>query len=66
MEYRVLTEGMGCPRCIAKVTKAVNSLGAEIKNMELNDFTLSFGGDPETVRKAIEELGFKVVSIEAK
>ncbi len=66
MEYRVLTEGMGCPRCIAKVTKAVNALGAEIKNMELNDFTLSFEGDPEAIREAIAGLGFKVVSIEAR
>lgn len=66
MEYHVLTEGMGCPRCIAKVTKAMNALGAEIKSMELNDFIVSFDGDPALIRGAIEELGFKFVSAEVK
>ena len=64
MDLYVKTEGMGCPHCIAKVTKAVTALGAKIKRMELNDFTLSFEGDPAEIKKAVEEKGFKVLSIE--
>ena len=64
MDYRIKTEGMGCKHCIARVTKALESLSADIKNMELNDFTIGFGGDINAVRAAIEALGFKVKSIE--
>ena len=64
MDYRVITEGMGCQHCVARVTKAVTGLGAEIRKMELNDFTVAFSGDKEAIRKAVEALGFKVVSIQ--
>ncbi|MBO4384681.1 MAG: heavy-metal-associated domain-containing protein [Clostridia bacterium] len=64
MIYRVKTEGMGCPHCIMRVTNAINALGAAVRNMELNDFTVDYSGDSETLREAIEDLGFDVVSIE--
>lgn len=63
MKYRVITEGMGCQHCVARVTKAMNALGAEIKSMELNDFTVEFTGDRAAISKAIEALGFKVKSV---
>ncbi|MBR0135685.1 MAG: heavy-metal-associated domain-containing protein [Clostridia bacterium] len=61
---RIRTEGMGCPHCIKKVTKAVEGAGAELKSMELNDFTLEYSGDPDDIKKAVEAAGFKVVSVE--
>lgn len=66
MIWNVKTEGMGCPRCMAKVTKAMEALGAEVKRMELNDFTLSYEGDAAGIKAAIEALGFRFVSAEAE
>jgi copper chaperone CopZ len=66
MTYNVKTEGMGCPRCMAKVTKAMEALGAEVKRMELNDFTVAYEGAPEAIRSAIEALGFRFISAEAE
>ena len=65
MKYRIRTTGMGCPHCIARVTKAMEQIGAGIVSMELNDFTVSFPGDTSAVKKAITDLGFEVISIEA-
>lgn len=65
MKYRIRTSGMGCPHCIARVTKAMEAIGADIVSMELNDFTITFPGDTTAVRKAITDLGFEVISIEA-
>ncbi|MBO4848072.1 MAG: hypothetical protein J5586_02865 [Clostridia bacterium] len=64
MKYRVRTNGMGCKHCIARVTKAMEALGANIVTMELNDFVIEYGGDTAGVKAAIEALGFGVVSIE--
>ena len=64
MKYRIRTEGMGCPHCIKKVTKAMEGLGADIERMELNDFTLELDASPDIIKEAIEALGFKFVSAE--
>lgn len=64
MIYRVKTEGMGCPHCIMRVTNAMNALGAAVKNMALNDFTVEYEGDPAAIRTAVEDLGFDVISVE--
>ena len=63
MIINVKTEGMGCPHCIKRVTKAVEGLGATVEKMELNDFTVSYDKDPSDIRAAVEALGFKVVDI---
>lgn len=65
MNYRIKTDGMGCAHCIARVTKAMESLGARIVSMELNDFTIEFGGDINAVKTAVEDLGFEFISAEA-
>ena len=65
MKYRVTTSGMGCQHCIARVTNALNTIGADIVSMELNSFVIDFGEDTAPVREAIEELGFEVKAIEA-
>ena len=64
MKYRITTEGMGCPRCMAKVTKAMEALGAEVTRMELNDFDIVYDGGLESVAETITALGFAFVSAE--
>lgn len=64
MKFMVKTSGMGCKHCIKRVEKAMEELEAKVESMELNDFTVEFDGSPEAVRKAVEELGFIVLSIE--
>ena len=65
MKYNVTISGMGCAHCIARVTKALETLGAEVISVEINSAVIDFGDDVSPVKEAIEELGFKVVSIEA-
>lgn len=65
MNYRIKTAGMGCAHCIARMTKAMEGLGARIVSMELNDFTIEFGGDINAVKTAVEDLGFEFISAEA-
>lgn len=65
MKYRIITEGMGCPRCMAKVTKAMEALGAEVTRMELNDYDIVYDGGIESVSEAVTALGFGFISAEA-
>ena len=64
MKYNVKTTGMGCQHCVKRVTKAMEGLGASIERMELNDFTVEYGGGKEDIKKAVEALGFGFVSAE--
>ena len=66
MKYSIITEGMGCPHCIKRVTKAMEAAGAEIHRVELNDISVSTDKAPEALTSAIEALGFKVKSIKAE
>lgn len=66
MKYEIKTDGMGCQHCIDRVTKAMNTLGAEIIKVELNDIVIRFSGSEAAVREAIEDLGFDVLSITAE
>lgn len=66
MKYSIITEGMGCPHCIKRVTKAMEGVGAEIHRVELNDISVSTDKAPEALRAAIEALGFKVKSVTAE
>lgn len=58
--------GMHCPKCDARVEKAVRALaGVESvrANHELDEVRLDYDGEPETlavVRDAIEKEGFSV------
>ena len=65
MKYRVTISGMGCAHCISRVTNALDSIGADIIEIGLNTALIDYGEDTAPVKEAIEELGFKVVSIEA-
>lgn len=64
MKYNIKTEGMGCEHCIKRVTAAMEGIGAGAMRIELNDITVEFSGAEESIRNAIEDLGFDVISVE--
>ena len=66
MKYSIKTKGMGCPHCVKRVTKAMESLGADIKKVELNDIEVLGDMGEDAIRKAIEALGFEVTEIRAE
>ncbi|MDO4567837.1 MAG: heavy metal-associated domain-containing protein [Clostridia bacterium] len=60
----VKIEGMGCARCVTRVTDALKTLGLSEFSVELGSATIERCDDVEAVRSAIESLGFEVTSIE--
>lgn len=65
----VRIEGMHCENCVKSVTKAINQLeGASAKvSLKEKKAVVSYDRplDNEKLKKAVENAGFKVVSIEA-
>ncbi len=66
MKYSIKTKGMGCPHCVKRVTKAMETLGADIKKVELNDIEICSELPEAAIREAIEKLGFEVTEIRAE
>ena len=64
MKYIIKASGMSCGHCINRVKSAMLALGAEIEKLELNDIVIEADTDEDTVRNAVEDLGFDVLSIE--
>ena len=64
MKYIIKASGMSCGHCISRVRSAMLALGAEIEKLELNDIVIEADTDEDTVRNAVEDLGFDVLSIE--
>ena len=69
MKKRVNIEGMMCPHCEANVKKALEAL-ANVASAEVSHkagtaiLSLSGDVDDEVIRKAVEDKGYKVVSIQ--
>lgn len=60
-------EGMTCHHCVMAVTNALKSLGINNYSVEIGSASVTFDEnelDTETIKAAIEEEGYKVVSIE--
>ena len=55
---------MGCMHCVARVKAALTALGVTNADVKINSASVEYDGQPEDIRKAIEELDFNVVSIE--
>ena len=64
MKYIIKASGMSCGHCISRVKSSMLALGAEIEKLELNDIVIEADTDEDTVRNAVEALGFDVLSIE--
>lgn len=60
--------GMHCDRCVQSVTKAINKIDGASAKVELkkNQAVVSFDRelDEAALRKAVEDAGFKVTSVE--
>lgn len=57
-------EGMGCMHCVAKVTKAMESLGAKVVSCEIGKCEIEGFNDVDQIRDAIEGVGFELISAE--
>ena len=58
-------EGMGCMHCVAKVTKAMEALGAKVTSCEIGTCEIEGVEDVEKIRAAIDGAGFTLISAEA-
>ncbi len=56
--------GMGCMHCVAKVTKAMETIGAEVVTCEIGKCEIKGQNDPDRIREAIEGAGFELISLE--
>ena len=66
MKYTVAIEGMGCEKCVMKVKNALASIGAAEENVQIGSAVCEFSGDEESLRSAIEDAGFDVLSVKAE
>ncbi|RAP30516.1 hypothetical protein C2W64_01712 [Brevibacillus laterosporus] len=59
-------EGMSCKSCVAKVEKALNTIGVEHVQVELAEKQVEIEYDPNIIeagflKETVEKLGYKVV-----
>ena len=66
MKYTVAIEGMGCEKCVMKVKKALEAIGAAEKSVEIGSAVCEFSGSEEALRTAIEDAGFDVLLVKAE
>lgn len=66
MEKKVVIEGMMCQNCRAHVDKALNGIPGVSATVDLDSKTAVVTGDvtDEAIRAAVEEAGYRVVSIQ--
>ena len=57
-------EGMGCMHCVAKVTKAMESLGAKVLKCEIGSCEIEGVEDVDLIRETIEGIGFELISVD--
>ncbi len=62
-----IIEGMTCHHCVMAVTNALKSLGIDNYSVEIGSASVTFNEeelDVETIKSAIEDEGYKVISAE--
>ena len=66
MEKKIMIEGMMCQHCVAHVSKALNGLPGESATVDLEGkcATVSGPATDEELKKAVEEAGYQVISIQ--
>ena len=66
MEKKIMIEGMMCQHCVAHVTKALTGLPGESATVDLEGkcATVSGPATDEELKKAVEDAGYQVVSIQ--
>jgi len=61
--YKIEIEGMGCMKCVASITAALQQIDAEVKTCEIGFAEVAFDGDTEELKTAVEDRGFDVIAI---
>lgn len=66
MGKKIMIEGMMCQHCVAHVTKAITCLPGESATVDLEGkcATVSGPATDEELKKAVEDAGYQVVSIQ--
>ena len=66
MEKKIMIEGMMCQNCVKHVSNALNGLPGETASVDLEGkcATVSGPATDEELKKAVEEAGYQVVSIQ--
>ena len=66
MEKKIMIEGMMCQHCVAHVSKALNGLPGESASVDLEGkcATVSGPATDEELKKAVEDAGYQVTSIQ--
>ena len=66
MEKKIMIEGMMCQNCVKHVSNALNGLPGETANVDLEGkcATVSGPATDEELKKAVEDAGYQVVSIQ--
>jgi len=64
MKKTIVIEGMHCEHCVSRVTKALSELGKAVKvDLKAGKAVLDTAADNETLKNAVEDLGFDVIKI---
>ena len=66
MEKKLIVEGMSCSHCSGRVESALNAIPGVTAKVDLEKKTATVSGDvsDDTLRKAVEDAGYQVVSIQ--
>ena len=67
MTTEIKIEGMMCPHCTGRVTKALAEAGAEADvSLEAGTASVTWSGDPplDVLIKAVEDAGYPVTSVD--
>lgn len=64
MRYLIKIDGMGCQHCVKRVHDALEAAGAKELNVEIGKAEAVFDGTADTLKKAVEDAGYDVLSAE--
>ena len=65
-QFTVKIDGMGCERCVKKVTEALKQMGADVQSVQIGTAEFGFDGEEQAIRETVEECGFEVTSVSEK
>ena len=63
MKYEITIEGMGCEKCVMKVNKALEALGAKAESVVIGKAVCTYDGAEAALKEAIEDAGFDVTAV---
>lgn len=65
MKKEILVEGMSCMHCVKSVTEALEEIGGENVDIDLDSkkVLVDIDKEDEQITEAIEDIGFDVASI---